>query len=78
MAGCIRCQDACNGWISIYKKSQEIKPNVKVFFMSAFLSDDIQFRTGLASVKVDEYIEKPISVNEFVRVVKKYLLTSAD
>jgi response regulator RpfG family c-di-GMP phosphodiesterase len=46
--------------------------------MSAYLSDDIQFRTGSSSVKVDEYIEKPISVNEFVRVVKKYLLTSGE
>jgi response regulator RpfG family c-di-GMP phosphodiesterase len=60
------------------KKVKEIKPNVKVFFMSALLSDDIQFRTGLSLVKVDEYIEKPISVNDFIRMVKKYFLTSGD
>ena len=32
---------------------KEIKPHVKVFLMSAFLIDDIQFRTGLSLVKVD-------------------------
>ena len=44
------------------KKVKEIKPDMKVFFMSAFLIDDIHFRTGLSLVKVDEYIEKPISL----------------
>jgi DNA-binding response OmpR family regulator len=56
------------------KKVKEIKPNVKVFFLSAFLIDDIQFRTGLALVKADEYIEKPIPLIDFVRLVKKYFL----
>jgi hypothetical protein len=28
------------------RKVKEIKPKVKVFFMSALLIDDIQFRTG--------------------------------
>jgi DNA-binding NtrC family response regulator len=55
------------------KRVKEIKPHVKVFFMSAYLSDDIEFRTGLSSLKVDEYIEKPISVHDFMRLVKKYL-----
>jgi two-component SAPR family response regulator len=59
------------------KKVKEIKHEVKVFFMSAYLSDDIQFRTGLSLVKVDECIEKPISLN-FMRLVKKYFLTSGD
>lgn len=54
------------------KRVKEIKCDVKVFLMSAFLSDDIQFRTGPALVKVDEYIEKPISINDFIRLVKKY------
>jgi len=31
-----------------------------------YISDDIQFRTGLSLVKVDEYIEKPISLNDFM------------
>ena len=43
------------------KKVKEIKPDVKVFFMSAFLTDDIQYATTLSLLRVDEYIEKPIS-----------------
>jgi response regulator RpfG family c-di-GMP phosphodiesterase len=46
--------------------------------MSAYLSDDIQFRTALSLVKVDEYIEKPISVNDFMKLVKKYFLTTTE
>jgi CheY-like chemotaxis protein len=56
------------------EKVKAIKHDVKVFFMSAFLADDIQFRTGVSSVKMDKYTEKPISVNDFIRIVKKYLL----
>jgi DNA-binding response OmpR family regulator len=58
------------------KRVKEIKRDVKVFFMAAYLSDDIQYRTGLPSVTVDEYIEKPISINHFISLVKKYFLTT--
>lgn len=54
------------------KRVKELKPDVKVFFISAFLTDDIQYRTGLSLFKVDEYIEKPISINHFISLVKKY------
>jgi len=55
------------------KKIKEVKPDVKVFFMSAYLSDYIQFRTGPELVKVDEYIEKPISISHFVSLVRLML-----
>jgi len=58
------------------KRVKEVKADVKVFFMSAYLSDDIQFRTGLSLIKVDEYIEKPISLDGFMRLVKKYFPTT--
>jgi DNA-binding response OmpR family regulator len=58
------------------KRVKEQKPDVKVFFMSAFLTDDIQYRTGLSLLKADEYIEKPISLNDFIKLVKKYLLAT--
>jgi len=58
------------------KKVKEIKPNVKVFFMSAYLTDDIQYRTGLSVLKVDEYIEKAISLDDFMKLVEKYFLTT--
>ena len=56
------------------KRVKELKPDVKVFSISAFLTDDIQYRTGLSLLKVDEYIEKPISLNDFIKLVKKYFL----
>jgi len=56
------------------KRVKELKPDVKVFFMSAFLTDDIQYRTGLSLLKVDEYIEKPISLSDFIKLVEKYFL----
>jgi len=40
--------------------------------MSAYLDDDVEFRTGLSLVKVDEFIEKPIPLNHFIRLVRKY------
>ena len=58
------------------KRVKEVKPDVKVFFMSAFLTDDIQYRTGLSLPKVDEYIEKPISLDDFMKLVEKYFLTT--
>jgi DNA-binding response OmpR family regulator len=61
--------------IQFIKRVKEVKPDVKVFFMSAFLTDDIQCRTGLSLLKVDEYIEKPITLNDFTKLVKKYFLT---
>ena len=54
------------------KRVKEIKRDVKVFFMSAYLSDDIQYRAGIPLITVDEYIEKPISINHFISLVKKY------
>jgi len=60
-----------NGYQFI-KKVREINHDVKVFFMSAYLDDDVEFRTGLSLVKVDEFIEKPIPLNHFIRLVKKY------
>jgi DNA-binding NtrC family response regulator len=54
------------------KKVKEIKPDVKVFFMSAYLSDDVRYAARLSIVKVDEYIEKPISIRHFISLVKNY------
>jgi DNA-binding response OmpR family regulator len=54
------------------KRVKEIKRDVNVFFMSAYLSDDIQYRAGIPLITVDEYIEKPISINHFISLVKKY------
>ena len=41
------------------KKVKEIKPE-KVFLMTAFEINDIEFRRVLPSTRIDEFIQKPI------------------
>jgi DNA-binding NtrC family response regulator len=61
-----------NGYKFI-KRVKEIKPDVKVFFMTAFEINDIEFRRLLPSVKIDEFIQKPISMDYLTTVIKKYI-----
>jgi DNA-binding NtrC family response regulator len=60
-----------NGYQFI-KKVKEIKPQVKVFFISAFEIDDTEFSRELPFVKVDEFIQKPISLEDFISTVSKH------
>jgi YesN/AraC family two-component response regulator len=55
------------------KKVKEIKPQVKVFFISAFEINEMEFRTELPFVKVDEFIKKPISLEDFISTVSKHI-----
>lgn len=55
------------------KQIKEIKPQVKVFFISAFEIDDIEFRSELPFVKVDEFIKKPILLEDFIRTVSRHI-----
>jgi DNA-binding NtrC family response regulator len=59
-----------NGYEFI-KKVKEIKPQVKVFFMTAFSINDIEFRRILPFVKIDEFIEKPVSLNKLASLINK-------
>jgi DNA-binding NtrC family response regulator len=61
-----------NGYEFI-KRVKEIKPEVKVFFMTAFEINDIEFRRLLPSVKIDEFIQKPTTMNHLTTVIKKYI-----
>lgn len=61
-----------NGYEFI-KRVKEIKPEVKVFFMTAFEINDIEFRRLLPSVKIDEFIQKPITMNHLTTLIKKYI-----
>ena len=63
-----------NGYEFI-KKVKEIKPDVIVFFMTAFEINDIEFRKVLPSVKIDEFIQKPISMDYITTQIKKYIKT---
>ena len=61
-----------NGYEFI-KRVKEIKAAVKVFFMTAFEINDIEFNSILPSVKIDEFIQKPISLNDLANVISKYI-----
>jgi response regulator RpfG family c-di-GMP phosphodiesterase len=61
-----------NGYEFI-KKVKVMKPQVKVFIISAFEINDIEFRRELTYVKVDEIIQKPISSEDFASAVSKHM-----
>ena len=57
---------------------KELKPEVKVFFITAFEIDDIEIRRVLPSVEIDEFIKKPVSANSFTATVKKHIKNDTD
>src|SRR5215813_9129920 len=61
-----------NGYQFI-KKVKEIKPQVKVFFISAFQMNDIELRRELPFVKVDEFIKKPILLEDFISMISRHI-----
>jgi len=61
-----------NGYEFI-KKIKDIKPLVKVFLMTAFRIDDIEYGRELQDVKVDEIIQKPILLEDFTSAVSKHI-----
>ena len=50
-----------------------MKREVKVFFMTAFEINDIEFRRVLPSVIIDEFIQKPVMMNYLTTLVKKHI-----
>jgi response regulator RpfG family c-di-GMP phosphodiesterase len=61
-----------NGY-EFVKKAKEIKPQVKIFLMTAFDIDDNESRRVLQSVKIDEFIQKPISFKDLSRMISKHI-----
>jgi len=57
-----------NGYQFI-KKVTEIKPQVKVLFISAFEID----RRELPFLKVEEFIKKPILLEDFISTISKHI-----
>ena len=57
------------------KKVKEIKPKVKVFCMTAFEINDIEFRRVLPSTSIDELIQKPILLERLNDLVQNHTST---
>ena len=57
------------------KKVKAIKPEVKVFFMTAFEINDIEFRRVLPSTRIDEFIQKPVSLEKLNTLIQNHTNT---
>lgn len=55
------------------KKIKEIKPEIKVFLMTAFEINDTEFERLLPRVKIEGIIQKPVSLADLAGTVSKYV-----
>jgi len=61
-----------NGY-EFVKKVKEIKSGVKVFLMTAFEINDVEFRSILPNVEIEGFMQKPISMADLASTVSKYM-----
>jgi DNA-binding NtrC family response regulator len=60
-----------NGY-EFVKKVKEMKPEVKIFLMTAFEINDLEFSRALPSIRIDEFIQKPVSVGNLFAIIQKH------
>jgi hypothetical protein len=51
-------------------KVEGIKPEVKVCLMTAFEINKTEFSKVLSSIKIDEFIQKPIRIEKLSEIVE--------
>ncbi|MFZ0515355.1 MAG: response regulator [Candidatus Nitrosopolaris sp.] len=56
------------------KKVKKVKPQIKVFLMTAFEINDVEFRRVLPSTKIDEFIQKPVSLKKLNTLVMNHTM----
>ena len=61
-----------NGY-EFVKKVKEMKPEVKIFLMTAFEINDLEFSRVLPSIRIDEFIQKPVSVGNLFAIIQKHI-----
>jgi DNA-binding NtrC family response regulator len=61
-----------NGY-EFVKKVNEIKPEIKIFLMTAFEINDVEFKKLLPKVKIEGILQKPFSLADLVNTVSKYI-----
>jgi DNA-binding NtrC family response regulator len=61
-----------NGY-ELVKKVNEIKPEIKIFLMTAFEINDAEFKRLLPKVKIEGLLQKPISLAHLVLSANTYL-----
>ena len=63
---------AMNGYEFI-RKVKEIKPEVKVFLMTAFEINDAEFRSVFSNIEIEGLIQKPVSLANLASTISKYV-----
>ena len=61
-----------NGY-EFVSKVKEIRPEIKVFLMTAFEINDTEFKRLLPKVKMEGFMQKPISLANLTSTVSKYI-----
>lgn len=59
--------------IELAIKIKEIKPDIKILLMTAFEINNEELENFTSSVKVDEFISKPILMSKLSGIVEKYV-----
>ena len=56
------------------RRVKEMEPNVKILLMSAFKISDSEFSRALPpAIKIDGFVQKPVSPKELVKIIKDTL-----
>ena len=56
------------------RRVREMEPNVKILLMSAFEISDSEFSRALPrAIKIDGFVQKPVSPKELVKIIKDTL-----
>lgn len=63
---------AMNGF-ELVKKIKSMHPTIKLLLMSAFEFNDRDLSKVLTSIKIDGYIQKPVSTKQLISIIEKHL-----
>jgi DNA-binding NtrC family response regulator len=63
---------AMNGF-ELVKKIKSMHPTIKLLLMSAFEFNDRDLSKVLTSIKIDGYIQKPVSTKQLINIIEKQL-----
>jgi two-component SAPR family response regulator len=53
-----------------FRRIKTLQPKVRVILISAFEINDLEFSKVLPSVKIDEFIPKPVSLKKLTNRIK--------
>ena len=65
---------AMNGY-ELIRKVRILKPEIKVILLSAFDINPHDFSKVLPSIKIDEFVSKPVSPTQIIGIVKTHMPT---